>query len=471
LAIYHLNANVISRARGQSIVAAAAYRAGARLRDERYGVVHNYVGKHPCAHAEIMAPEGTPDWVHDRELLWNRVEAAEQRKDSQLARVIEIGLPVELSPEESLALVREYAATVFVARGMIADFCIRRDNPDNPRVHILLTLRVVTPDGFGPKERRWNGKANLIEWRAAWAERANLHLARAGHAERIDHRTLEAQQIELTPARRMGGGGIRGAADALPSHLVERIAEQRRIARANGDAIIEDPSVALRALTHGSPTFTQPELERFLRSRTENDAQSAAALIAVTRSAELVALAGPGEQGRFTSRDMIEAAQSLRRRVRSMANRATHSITSDTHGVMLSRLPANTVVRRAFEYLLGAGAAKALAVRDDANRSVLLDAVVEAWTIDGLQAVRLTPRMLAGTVDPCPPGGKPLVPASVLLIEDADMIGLKQLERAVAGADHARAKAVLIGDPVRLGAMGGATPFSSVLQELEGTPG
>ena len=205
MAIYHLTASIISRGRGQSVVAAAAYRLGAALRDERYGVTHNYTGKRGVVHSEIMAPPETPAWVRDRETLWNKVEASEMRKDSQLARLLEVGLPVELSGDERVALVRDFVAKKFVATGMIADFCIRGDT-NNPHAHILLTLRGVTPTGFGPKERRWNGKSALLEWRSAWADQANAHLARAGHAVRIDHRTLEAQQIELTPGRRIGVG-------------------------------------------------------------------------------------------------------------------------------------------------------------------------------------------------------------------------------------------------------------------------
>ena len=207
------------------MVAAAAYRLGAALRDRRYGVTHNYVGKRGVTHAEIMAPAVAPHWVHDREALWNTVEASELRKDSQLARLIEVGLPIELSAAERVALVRDYVAEEFVAKGMIADFCVRGD-PGNPHAHILLTLRALTPTGFGRKERRWNGKSMLLDWRTAWAERVNEHLARAGHAARIDHRTLAAQQIELMPERRIGIGRARVESGALPAHLEERIAEQ-----------------------------------------------------------------------------------------------------------------------------------------------------------------------------------------------------------------------------------------------------
>lgn len=464
MAIYHLNANVISRARGQSIVAAAAYRAGARLRDDRYGLVHNYAARRCPVHAEIMAPDGTPDWARDRELLWNRVEAVEQRKDSQLARVIEVGLPVELTPEEALLLVRDYVATVFVAAGMIADFHIRRDNPGNPRAQILLTLRRVTPCGFGPKERRWNGKAKLLEWRAAWAERANRHLARAGHAVRIDHRTLEAQQIELTPARRMGIGRPTADLEALPDHLLERIAEQRQIATANGHAILQDPTVALRALTQHARCFSEAELERFLRSRTVDDLQFRAALAAVRQSPELVALSAA--TGGFTSRDMIEAGRSIGRRLASLALRRGHGLTSHNQAALPAWVRLNGVTVRAFEHLVGDGAVKALALADTAERALLLEALVAAWSADALQVVRVTPLGLDAIEARWRQEQEPLRATRVLLVEDADLIGLKQLERVLAAVERARAKVVLIGDAAPPGAKAGETPFANLIETM-----
>jgi len=95
--MYHLSAKVISRAKGQSIVAAAAYRASESLEDERYGVTQDYTRKEGVEHSEILLPEGAPGWMADRQRLWNQVEATERRKDAQLARELEIGLPLELS--------------------------------------------------------------------------------------------------------------------------------------------------------------------------------------------------------------------------------------------------------------------------------------------------------------------------------------------------------------------------------------
>ncbi len=462
-------------------MAAAAYRGGVTLRDQRYGLTHNYTGKRGVAHLEIMAPAGAPSWVRDREALWNQVEASEHRKDSQLARVIEVGLPIELSADQCLALLRDYIGNEFIAKGMVADFCIRGD-AGNPHSHILLTLRGVTVAGFGPKERSWNGKATLLQWRSAWADRANEHLARAGHAVRIDHRTLEAQQIELTPGRRIGIGRPRRRELALPDHLAERIAEQQRIARANGETMLEDPSVALRALTHQRPTFTHRELAQFLRSRTGDAAQFDAVFLAVCGSNDLVALR-PDEHGeeRFTSRDMVEAEKSLIRRSASMVTRRGHGVAADRLTAVLSQFALDAVQRHAVEYLVAEGDAKAVAVTKEVKAS-LLTAARLAWETAGLAVMGAAPshgaaenlrfisgitsRSLAEYEQEWLQGPDPLNRETVLLIDESQSIGLKQLERILSVADKARAKAVLIADSDQLQAMRVDSAFQEVLRQV-----
>jgi len=189
MAIYHLHAKMVQRNKGQSAVAAAAYRSGSLLVEETTGIAHDYTRKRGVEHSEILAPDGAPSWVFDRETLWNSVEQSEHRKDAQVAREIEVGLPVELSKSEQLALLREYVQREFVDKGMVADIGIHRDNPVNPHAHILLTTRDLTPDGFGPKNRGWNTKQHLLDWRSGWTDVTNQHLMQAGLAVRIDHRS------------------------------------------------------------------------------------------------------------------------------------------------------------------------------------------------------------------------------------------------------------------------------------------
>jgi ATP-dependent exoDNAse (exonuclease V) alpha subunit len=206
MAIFHLSVKMISRSKGRSVVAAAAYRHAARMRDGRTGAIHDYRRKGGVLHSEIAAPEGVP--VPTRARLWNAAERHERRRDAQLAREIEIALPAELSFDQQLALTRAWIRSQLVARGMVADFAIHAPGKEgdarNTHVHILLTLRPVTATGFGPKDRPWGNRAMLREWRASWAAVCNDHLERAGSAARIDHRTLKAQGIDRQPGIKKG---------------------------------------------------------------------------------------------------------------------------------------------------------------------------------------------------------------------------------------------------------------------------
>ena len=196
MAIYHIQASVISRARGGSAVAAAAYRSGEKLIDERTGEQHDYSRRSGVDGSLIIAPEGAPDWVRDRDRLWNAGELSEKRKDSQVAREVRVALPRELDPEQRRELVREFAKAEFTGRGMVADVSYHDGNSGNPHAHILLTTRQLKSDGFGAKDRSWNDKGLLLRWREQWAESANRALDRAGSRERIDHRTLAEQRQE-----------------------------------------------------------------------------------------------------------------------------------------------------------------------------------------------------------------------------------------------------------------------------------
>ena len=180
MAIYHMHATVISRASGGSAVAAAAYRSGEKLIDERTGEAHDYSRRDGVDGAEIIAPDGAPDWVRDRDRLWNAGEAAEKRKDSQVAREVRVALPRELDPDQRRELVRGFVQAEFAGRGMVADVSYHDGNSVNPHAHILLTTRELNSDGFGGKDRSWNSKELLSGWREQWAESANRALDRAG---------------------------------------------------------------------------------------------------------------------------------------------------------------------------------------------------------------------------------------------------------------------------------------------------
>ena len=179
MAIYHFSAKVVSRGKGQSAVAAAAYLSGDRLQDERTGE-EKYYHRQVMSETMILAPSHSPEWVKDRERLWNEVEKAEVRKNSQLVREINVALPIELSKERQKELIHDFVLTKFVAKGMIADVYIHRDDSTNPHAHVMLTTREISPEGFIAKNRDWNNKALLHQWREAWSNHATRALEREG---------------------------------------------------------------------------------------------------------------------------------------------------------------------------------------------------------------------------------------------------------------------------------------------------
>lgn len=208
MAIYHLTMQLISRKENRSAVFAAAYRAGEKLVDQRLGKVADYTKKRRPLHAEILAPPNAPAWIYNRERLWNAVEAKEKRKDAQLVREFNVALPAELSTKQQIELVRLYVQEQFVNRGMVADISVnkppKRGSQLNFYAHVMVTTREINLDGFGGKNRAWNSPSLLKEWRAAWAQYANAALAKAGRAERIDHRSLQDQGCNRKPTKHLG---------------------------------------------------------------------------------------------------------------------------------------------------------------------------------------------------------------------------------------------------------------------------
>jgi len=236
MALYHFSAKIVCRSRGQSAVASAAYRARTRLLDERMGKTFDYTRRGGCIRSEILAPDNAPDWMRDREQLWNAVEKVEKRKDIQLARSLDIALPHELSLDHNIELLRDFIQEQFVDKGMIADIAIHapggKGDTRNIHAHILLTTREIAGPGFGLKAREWNREEELEEWRKAWADHANRVLEREGFEERIDHRSLVDQGIDRTPTTHIGPAGKQMEQRGKPS---DRARQYRNIEAANDD--------------------------------------------------------------------------------------------------------------------------------------------------------------------------------------------------------------------------------------------
>ena len=253
MAIYHCSIKIISRSTGRSAVAAASYRSGSRLYEAETGTTHDYTRKMEIVHSEIDLPSNAPEEYRDRETLWNEVHKIEKNKNAQLAREVEVALPVEFSRERQIEVVREYVKTNFVDVGMCADWSIHDKGTGNPHAHILLTTRGIDENTkWMAKEKKtyaldengdripligkktgkqkigrrneklwkrvtvqandWNGKTKAEEWRKSWADICNRYLE---PEKQIDHRSYKRQRLEKEPtihegykAREMERDGI-----------------------------------------------------------------------------------------------------------------------------------------------------------------------------------------------------------------------------------------------------------------------
>lgn len=486
MAIYHLHVKVIGRKSGSSAVASAAYRSASRLRDERIDRVQDFSNKRGVVHSEVLLPENAPEAWSDRERLWNDVEAFEVRKDAQLAREVEFAIPREMTQAQGIELARDFAQAEFVDQGMIADLNVHwdigEDGMPKPHAHVMLTMREVSEDGFGKKVRDWNRTELVERWRERWAEHVNERLSELDIDARIDHRSLEAQGIDLEPQNQIGAPAQRIEGEGIEA--ADRADMHREIARNNGARIIADPSVALDAITHQQSTFTHRNMAMFAHRHSDGIDQFNEVMGAMRGSPDLVQLGQDGRgEDRFTTRGMIEAEQRLHRAAELMAEKERHEVSDRDREAALTRAEQRGLV-------LSGEQADALAHVTDGRdlgivvgyagtgKSAMLGVAREAWeasgyevrgvALSGIAAENLesgsgiASRTIASMEHGWKQGRDMLTSRDVLVIDEAGMVGTRQLERVLSHAAEAGAKVVLVGDPQQLQSIEAGAAFRSI---------
>ena len=227
MATYHLSAKTISRSHGRSATGAAAYRTGARIADERTGIVHDYQRRRGVEATFLLLPASAPDWASDRARLWNAAEGAETRKNSTVAREFEIALPAELDAEQRQRLAVDFAHELVLRHGCAVDVAIHRPgragDSRNHHAHLLLTTRRLTTAGFGAKTRELDDlkTGEIGRWRERFAEVQNARLREAGVEARVDHRSLEAQAIDREATIHLGPAATALERRGVPTRLGE----------------------------------------------------------------------------------------------------------------------------------------------------------------------------------------------------------------------------------------------------------
>ncbi|WP_105275760.1 MobQ family relaxase [Escherichia sp. MOD1-EC7003] len=194
MAIFHLDFKIVKRSEGMTSVAKAAYHARTRITDDRIGETYDFSHRTDLHGHIILAPVSAPSHIiESSSALWNEVERVERQNNGQTARYFDVAIPVELSNDDKKKLVAEYCQKNFVDKGMIADIAFHDLDSKNPHAHVMLTLKTIGPEGFGKKDRSWNDKKMVVQWRESWAAMSNSYLEAADSEERIDHRSLRTQ--------------------------------------------------------------------------------------------------------------------------------------------------------------------------------------------------------------------------------------------------------------------------------------
>ena len=521
MAIYHLSMEPpITRGQGKSAVASAAYRHTARMTDERTGQVWDFTRKRGCLHSELSISADAPPWAREllerhavepaaaSEALWNRVELFEKRKDAQLAREIRIALPAELTLEQNIALTREFVTEQLASHGLGADWAIHdgRDGNRNFHAHILLTMRPLAEAGFEAKRvaildpetgealRDKRGRirydftntlgapAVLVELRKQWADYANLHLARAGHGVSIDHRSHADAGLDVTPTVHKG---VQANAMAASGQPLERI-EDFEDARAEGAReIAERPERVLELITHRQAVFTRRDIAREIARYVDEGEAFQATLARVMASPELKQLAaGEGRApARYSTREMIQAERDMLAEAQRLARAGTHGVSPRHIAAAFAAMPKLSAEQKdAVRHVTGRERIASVAGAAGAGKSTMLRAARLAWegqgfrvrgaalagkAAEGLQKDSgIESRTLASLEWAWAQGRERLGPRDVLVIDEAGMIGSRQLGRALAEVRKSGAKVVLVGDAQQLQPIEAGAPFRAIADRI-----
>lgn len=524
MAIYHASMKPVSRSSGRSAVASAAYRAGERLTNERDGITHDFSRKQGVEHAEIVLPEGSDaDWARDRSTLWNAAEAAENRKDARVAREFEVALPHELSAEQRLELTRDFAQELANRYGGAVDFAIHQPHDAtgatsagdvrNHHAHLLMTTRRVEAEGLGDKTYiEWKnvrllGKGlpttqmQLRDIRQSWEHVANEHLARAGLDIRIDHRSHMERGLEIAPTEHVG---VHATQMDRKGMEVDRARLDEDAARRNADLIREKPEQVLTLITGEKSVFDRHDVARALHRYINDDPQEFRhAFAKVMASPALVELqperadpaTGEVELARYSTREMVGIESGMIESAQRMHQARNHGVDRGhveraierqdaaiqrSAGDMTARLSDEQ--RQAIEHVTGRERIAAVVGFAGAGKSTMLAAAREAWEAEGYQVhgAALSGKAAEGLEESSGIQSRTLASWShgwendrgtigrgdVFVIDEAGMVGSRQLARFVGEAEARGAKIVLVGDHEQLQAIGAGAPFRAITEEI-----
>lgn len=479
MAIFHFHGDFIGKSRGDSAVAAAAYRAGESLYNERLGMQFDYSRKRGVDFSEILLPEHSPEWANDRQTLWNKVELFEKRKDACFCRDLKMALPCELSLSQNKTLLREYLQTQFVDLGMVADYAIHDADSHNPHAHVMLTLRRFQENSFGNKAREWNDKSLFESWREQWAEVTNRHLALNGFSQRIDHRSYEEQGIPLEPTIHRGPKVEHNG----KGENLDRAQQAYEVQQRNFQRLLKDPSIAIDFLSHHESVFNHQELSKFVNYRTSSVEEFNQLKLAIESCEELVNL-GTGADGKqyYTSKTVLKREHILQETAKELSQSRRHQLNAARFEPIARNLGLKKEQKEAFDFILSGHDLSLIVGFAGTGKGYLMNAVREAYESQGYQVrgVALAGKAADGLAQSAHIPTKTIARSlldwenqrdtlnhkTVLIVDEAGMIGTRQLQLLLTEAEKTKAKIILCGDPEQIPSIEASSPFRYLLERM-----
>ncbi|NSZ66488.1 Ti-type conjugative transfer relaxase TraA (plasmid) [Agrobacterium tumefaciens] len=524
MAIAHFSASIVSRGSGRSVVLSAAYRHCAKMEFEREARTIDYTRKQGLLHEEFVLPANAPEWarslIADRsvsgavEAFWNKVETFEKRADAQLARDLTIALPLELSAEQNIALVRDFVEKHILAKGMVADW-VYHENPGNPHIHLMTTLRPLSDESFGSKKvavigedgqpvRTKSGKILYELWagstddfnvlRDGWFERLNHHLALGGIDLKIDGRSYEKQGINLEPTIHLGVGAKaieRKAEQRGVRPELERVElnEQRR--SENTRRILNNPAIVLDLITREKSVFDARDVAKVLHRYIDDPGVFQQLMLKIILNRQVLRLQretidfSTGEKlpERYATRAMIRLEATMARQAMWLSNR-------EGRGVLHSALDAtfrrhqrlSDEQKAAIERVAGPARIAAVVGRAGAGKTTMMKAAREAWELAGYRVVGgalagkaaeglekeagIESRTLASWELRWNRGRDLLDDKTIFVMDEAGMVASKQMAGFVDAVVRAGAKIVLVGDPEQLQPIEAGAAFRAIVDRI-----
>jgi Ti-type conjugative transfer relaxase TraA len=474
---------MIKRSSGRSVVAAAAYRAGEKIVDELTGVNYDYSRKSDVSKTEIMAPEGSPKWCNDRAALWNNAESAARQWNDQTAREVVIALPKELNFDQRQDLTKDFVKNNFVSHGMIADVAYHGQNGKNPHAHIMLSTRIIEKDGFGLKDRSWNRKGMLIEWRKSLAEISNYHLQKQGLDCRIDNRSLKDIGIPLEANLHLGPQ-VHAAIAKGDAKSLDVYNDALEIMRRNGDRIISNPSIAVSSLENKFSTFSDYDIAKIANSNSANLEQFQKVRDAIIACKDIVSLTSPerGQAPIYSTINNIAAELKISHNLDKLNERHEHKVSPKNSEAIISNCTLSSSQKEAFEYLMSNSSLNVIQGIAGTGKSFLMARCAEAWSMQGynvkggaIAGVAAKGLKEGAISDINPQGIESRTLASwlynieknrykfgkndIFILDEAGMVGSKEMLKLSSAISEGGAKLVLLGDQEQAQAIGPGNPM------------